>query len=229
MLDKRLWFFNLKKDGDSAIVRLLHSSPDTIESFDTHRIVLDGKNKRIRCLGQDCPLCEALGDSEKRIYIHLYNYDENMEMVWDRTDKILPQLVKLYEDWKPLNSAVFKITRKGDEFPKYDIVPINPTQYKEPPTDSIDINIAKFYSMHRDADAIKQFLETGKFPEKKEYVPKNQYYKKKEETVEESKNLIKEETADNTVDNNDNTLDSKEDVFDLDPFSINNVVKPRRV
>ena len=128
---QRPWFFNLKADGDSAIVRLYHSSPKTIETVISHRIEVDGKKKRIRCIGENCPLCANGNIAEEKIYIHLYDYTDNMEKVWERTNKILPQIEELFTAWNPLNTAVVKITRIGNEFPKYKIEPQNPMIYNQ--------------------------------------------------------------------------------------------------
>ena len=178
--DKRPYFFNLKEDKSSAIVRLLHTSPETIESINTHRVKLGDKFVRVKCLGEaDCPLCEE-GEPDKRIYIHLFDYTDNIEKVWDRTDKILPQLEKLFTAWHPLNSAVVKITRIGNEFPKYFVEPQNPLGYADVDSNLIDKPVAKRFSFSRNADELKIFMETGNFPERKEYIPKNEYNKMNE-------------------------------------------------
>ena len=54
---RQIEFFNLNNDGDSAIVRLLHSKVETIESASIHRISVDGKYKNVKCTGEGCPIC----------------------------------------------------------------------------------------------------------------------------------------------------------------------------
>lgn len=176
---ERIWFFNLNQDGDTAIVRLLHSSVDTIESNLTHKIELDGKKKRIKCIGEGCPFCANDSVVDKRIYVHLYDYTDNKEKVWDRTDKIIPEFQKIQESWGALNTAVVKITRKGNEFPKYEVSIQNPTAFADVPNDLVDKPIAKFYALNRKKEDIETFLLTGKFPEKPKYIPKDEYYKQK--------------------------------------------------
>lgn len=203
---QRPWFFNLVKDGDEAVVRLLHSTTKTIESVKSHRVVIDDKKKRIKCNGEGCALCASGNSADSRIYIHLFDYTDNKEKVWDRTDKIIPQLDKLLETWNPLNSAVVKITRKGNEFPRYDIAPLNPTSYEQVDQSLIDQSIAKFYSMKRTNEDITTFLQTGKLPEKAPFVPKEEYYKNKGTST----NVPQETQNKNVVNNVSN------DVFD--PF-----------
>lgn len=186
--EQRPWFFNLNKDNDEAIVRLLHSSPKTIESALTHSITVGDKKKRIRCNGGDCLLCADGNEVSSRIYIHLWDYTDNKEKVWDRTEKILPQLEELFEAWNPLHSAVVKIKRIGNEFPKYDITPMNPAGYAEVDKNLIDQQLAYRYSMKRSNNEIQTFLETGTFPERKPFVPKEEYFKQKQNQSEKPAN-----------------------------------------
>jgi hypothetical protein len=175
---QRPWFFSLNKDGDEAVVRLLHSTTKTIESIVSHKVTIDGKFRRIRCNGDGCPLCSS-NRADSRIYVHLFDYTDNKEKVWERTDKIIPQLDKLLESWNPLHSAVVKITRKGNEFPKYDVVPLNPMSYSQVEDSLVDESIAKFYSTKRTNEDISVFLQTGSLPERKPFVPKEEYFKNK--------------------------------------------------
>lgn len=210
---QRPWYFNLKADGDNAIVRLLHSTTSTIEKVVSHRAEVDGKPRRIRCVGEGCPLCDK-GSPDTRIYVHLFDYTDNKEKVWERTDKILPQFEKLQTSWNPLSSAVIRITRKGNEFPKYDIEVLNPTSYADVDKSLVDQQIAKFYSMNRKAEEIQEFLNTGKFPERKPFVSKEEYYKQKNSEKENIDNTsVQTQTTTSTVD---------------DPF-MDDVIVPRKV
>ena len=178
----RPWYFNLRAKDDTAVVRLLHTSTKTIEAVDTHRITMGDKSKRIKCLGENCPFCKKEFAKEKRIYIHLWNYDESKEEVWDRTDKIIPQLQQIENAWGPLNTAVVRITRTSDAFPKYDIVTLNPTQYDNADNykELVDKPLAKFYSLSKKSEEIEQYLATGTFPERPAYLPKEEYLKQKQ-------------------------------------------------
>lgn len=204
---QRPWFFNLKADGDTAVVRLLHSKTDTIERVVLHRVTVGDKQKKVRCVGDGCPLCAANNRADDRIYIHLWDYTDNKEKVWERTDKIIPQLETLYKSWAPLNSAVIRITRKGNEFPRYDIEVQNPMAYDNVDNTLVDKQLAKFYSMKRNADEIRTFLTTGAFPERKEYIPKEEYKKMKEA-----------EKAANVSPSVESTLPVDEPFDDNDPF-----------
>lgn len=236
--EQRPWFFNLINDGDEAVVRILHSNPNTIEIVDTHRIEVDGKRKRIRCNGDGCPLCANANNIDKRMYLHLYDYTDNKEKVWDRTDKILYQLNSLFESWNPLDSAVVKITRHGNEFPKYDVVPQNPMNYAPVDKELIDKPIAIRYSLKRKNEEIAEFITTGKFPERRAYIPKEEYAKMKAE----EKTAFKNESAPvasaasqsgpfdgpfDTVSTNTNSQSQPSNTFD--PFADSMIPHPRKV
>lgn len=180
-------YFNLKKDGDTAVVRLLHSSTATIESQLIHTVKVGDKIKKIKCTLKDCPLCAAGLLQQNKVYVHLWNYDTKEEEIWERTDKILPSLMVVERDWKPLYSAVVRITRKGDDFPSYEVTPLNPMQYDSADNykDLVDKPYAKMMSMTRKNEDIAQFLATGQFPEKKKFVSKEEYFKDKQSNQQE--------------------------------------------
>lgn len=215
----RPWFFNLRADGDTAIVRLLHSTTDTIEKVKSHKVEIDEKKKRVRCLETGCPLCNNGNNSEERIYIHLYDYTDNMEKVWERTDKIIPQLVSLQTSWSPLSSAVIRITRKGNEFPRYEIEVQNPNNFQQVANDLVDKPVARMFSMKRTAEEITEFLNTGKFPERKPYLPKEEYEK------------LKAEEKDSFMNNEpiQDTQPAPQATQTFDPFMDNTVIRPRKV
>lgn len=209
---QRPWYFNLWNDGDSAIVRILHTTTDTIESIKSHKVTVNDKNRRVRCLETNCPLCNANNRADDKIYIHLFDYTDNREKVWERTDKIIPQLVTLQQAWTPLHSAVLKITRRGDEFPKYDIEVQNPNLFNTPDMTLIDEPVAKMFSMKRTAEEIEEYIKTGNFPERKPFIPKDT-------------NTSAQTTATpNTVANNVSTPDN---IFD--PFVDTTIIRPRKV
>lgn len=231
--EQRPWFFNLMNDGEEATVRILHSSTKSIEKVDTHRIELAGKKKRIRCNGDGCPLCTNGNNVETRIYLHLYDYGDNKEKVWDRTDKIIPQLDKLFESWNPLNTAVVKIKRIGNEFPKYEITPLNPMNFTDVDKALVDKPIANRFSLKRSNEDITAFLNSGEFPERKPYIPKEEYKKMKQA----------EQQTNEPVDNNDGPFGpatptekpqvqpqpQSVDNNTFDPFADSIIVKPRKV
>lgn len=183
--NRNIDFFNLKQSGDSAIIRLLHTSPSTIEHVMIHSVTTsDGKKRSVRCCGEHCPLCRTA--PSERIYVHLIDYTDGKEKVWNRTPTILKQLDELCQNWGDLSKLIIKITRNGNEFPKYDIMLMPPQNLGVIPPDMIDEKIAYRFYLYRSAEEIQQFLQTGVMPahvkqsNNSTYVPKEQYFQQQQ-------------------------------------------------
>ena len=160
--------FKLSKSGDSAIVRILHSSVNTIETLKTHWLQKGDTWKHFRCLGDGCPACEIGNQSKERAYIRLFNYNTNQVEVWDRTTnkKFFDTLAELEKDWGVLDDIVVKITRESDEFPTYSVVLQPSKNYVKPENIAIDEKIAYRMASNRSAEDIKTFINTGSMPPK---------------------------------------------------------------
>lgn len=181
MSNDRIGYFNLAEEGNSAIVRVLHSTVDTIEAGDTHWVeTAEGKKKCVKCTGAGCPICASGSPITSRVYIHLYDYTDNTEKVWNRTDKIIPQLKEIQDAWGNLSECVIKITRLTKDFPKYSITVQNAKMFEAVDTELVDQKVAyRFYST-RSNEELSEFLKTGVMPEHKStYVPKDEYFKNK--------------------------------------------------
>lgn len=183
---ERIENFNLAKAGDNAIVRLLHKSISTIESADSHWVTQkDGSKRCVKCIGENCPLCKVDENTgspryrkDHKVYIHLYDYTDNKEKVWVRTDKILPSFESLEKDWGDLSALVLKITRDTDDFPKYSVQIMPPQNYKQVSNETnTDIKLAYMNYMTRSLEELNEFVKTGVIPphKKKEMIPKEQW------------------------------------------------------
>lgn len=180
---KMIEFFNLNKDGDGAIVRLLHTSTSTIEGAKVHHVTIDGKKKSMKCAGAGCPLCERNDIyASDRVYIHLWDYTDNKEKIWNRTDKIISQFKDIEANWGDLSNCVLKITREGNDFPKYNVSIMPPTNYPAIDKSLNDMKLAYRYYLSRSIDDIKTFLAIGVLPKKATSenvaVAKSEYFEK---------------------------------------------------
>lgn len=237
-MNNQLEFFNLFKDGDNAIIRILNTVVDKIETKAVHKINVNGKNKIVPCFGNgNCPLCESINDMEgieeakTRLYVHLWDYTDNKEKVWNRTpnENFLNSLRGIEESWGNLCDCVFKITRKGDNFPKYELLIINPNKYPMPAGVEVDANIAYRFSSYRSAEELEEYVKTGFLPDhvksnKSTWIPKEEWIKQQKEKENATKSL------ENNVNINNKSIeapievsaDSFEDDLDgplVDPFS----------
>lgn len=222
-MNSNIGFFGLV-DGQSAIVRILSTKVDKIPRAFVHKIEVNGTSKNVKCLGKDnCPLCDEK-DPFERLYMHLWDYTDNREKVWQRTtnEKFMSLLYDIEENWGNLSECVIKITREGTNFPNYTVTVQNPSKYPFPSElgkDVIDQDIAYRFYLYRSKEELEEFVKTGYLPEhvKKNstYIPKSEYIKQQNEKKE-KENLT---SAMNSYveHHNQNNVNNDEDDFD-DPF-----------
>ena len=177
MENTMIGFFNLPTQGSEANVRLLHTSVSTIEHENIHLLQVGDKKKSVRCVGQNRPMCANNVQVSDRVYIHLWDYTDNKEKVWSRTDKILPQLQTIESAWGDLSNVVLNIRRESDQFPTYAVNVLPPTSFPAAPKELINQKVAYKFYLTRSADEINEFFRTGVMPahKKKEFIPKDQY------------------------------------------------------
>lgn len=175
-------YFSLN-DSESAVIRILSSSVDKIERGSIHTIQVNGKNKKVRCLEDNCPLCAANNAKSDRLFVHLWDYTDNSEKVWNRTPnyKFIQSLIDIEADWGPINESVIRISRDGVDFPKYNVTPIRASNYHDVDSKYIDVNYGWMCSTYRSADELKEYLKTGVLPDhvkkqqNKEWLPKEEW------------------------------------------------------
>lgn len=147
--------FRLENDGDSALVRILHTSRNDFSIYSTHSCAVTTKNNKtwrpkVNCLrgtSDDttaCPLCAAGGDFAKIstiTYIHMIRYTCSSDgswtyepVIWERNanwvkQNLLPTVDEYADD---LPNHMFRITRsgvKGDLQTKYSITLLPDAKY----------------------------------------------------------------------------------------------------
>lgn len=122
----KVGFFGLKNDGDEAIVRIMHDSPDDFDLCAVHPTTVDGKFRNVGCLrtpSDPVDMCPYCADGKKfalRIYIHLIEYVRNdqgqivpVAKVWERSSSYAKTLVNYMNEYGPLSDMIFKIKRSG--------------------------------------------------------------------------------------------------------------------
>jgi len=114
-------FFSLKNDGDVAVVRFLYDNADDIEGYAVHEVEVNGKKRYVNCLREynqpvdDCPFCKARMKVLAKLFIPVYNEDEDKTQVWERGKKFFSQISGIcsrYDD-APIVSQTFEIERNG--------------------------------------------------------------------------------------------------------------------
>jgi hypothetical protein len=119
---KKMQWFSLKDDGDTAVVRFNVKGKTTDDEYDfdvyeVHEAEIDGFKKKIKCLGNDCPMCEAGQRPSLKVWIPLFNKSESdpekQEQVWERGLTEIKKLMSLCEEYGDLDARDFKVKRSG--------------------------------------------------------------------------------------------------------------------
>lgn len=115
-------YFSLKNDKDVAAVRFLYNSAEDVDGYTVHEVEVNGKKRYVNCLREsynspvdDCPFCKARKHQIAKLFVPMYNVDEDKIQVWERGKKFYSQLSSLLAryDRNPIVSQVFEIERNG--------------------------------------------------------------------------------------------------------------------
>lgn len=181
-------FFSLRNDGDEAVVRIMHDSPNDFDIIGVHSVKVGDRFRKVGCVRSTnqpvdvCPLCKAGTQFQYRFYVHMLQYfnDENGNVVckpviWDRAAKSMSrELMDKLNEYGPLSDVIFKIKRSGahgDMKTTYSINFANPSVYR-PDLYKKDEEAFKDYTafgtvvMDKSAEEINQFMQTGEFPKR---------------------------------------------------------------
>lgn len=170
-------FFSLKDDGDTARVRFMYNGIDDVEAFAVHQIEgEDGRKRYVNCLREyrqpldTCPFCRERKPTQVKLFVPIYNVDEDKVQIWERGKKFVQKMVSLCGRYSnsdtPLCAHEFDIERrgkKGDTSTTYEIYPGD----KDDTTleDLPDVpNPLGGLVLDKTAEDMEFFLESGYFP-----------------------------------------------------------------
>lgn len=121
-------FFSISKNMETKRVRFMYNTIDDIEGMSVHKITVKGKNGKdkyryVNCLREynqpidDCPFCKAKMTPQARLFIPVYNIDEDAVQTWDRGKTMFQQLIgfcKRYSNDRDIVNNVVDIERHGE-------------------------------------------------------------------------------------------------------------------
>ena len=127
-------FFTLKDDGDVARVRFMYNSMEDVTGFAVHEVEVDGKKRYVNCLRSynepksKCPFCNANEFQRAKLYIPVYDIDEDEVKIWERGKNFFAKMSSICARYSnantPLVAHTFDIERrgkKGDTSTTYEI------------------------------------------------------------------------------------------------------------
>lgn len=127
-------FFSLKNDGDTARVRFMYNGMKDVAGYAVHEAEVDGKRRYINCIREynepkaHCPLCNSGYFQKAKLYIPLYDIDENEVKLWERGKNFFGKISGICARYAsgstPLVGHTFDVERhgkKGDTSTTYEI------------------------------------------------------------------------------------------------------------
>jgi hypothetical protein len=127
-------FFSLKDDGDVARVRFMYNSMEDVVGYAVHEVEIDGKKRYVNCLRSynepksKCPFCNANSFQRAKLYIPMYDIDEEEVKIWERGKNFFAKMSALCARYSnastPLVAHTFDVERhgkKGDTSTTYEI------------------------------------------------------------------------------------------------------------
>ena len=123
-------WFQLKDDGDTATVRLLHKGQVGVEAgtgepkydfpiYEVHKLDVDGsgKERTVLCKGEGCELCKAGNKPSLRMFLQMVNLSEEDKdkqlQLWERGLNDIKVMLGLTTEYGDLTKRNIKIVRSG--------------------------------------------------------------------------------------------------------------------
>lgn len=168
-------YFSLKNDRDTAKVRFMFNGIEDVDGYSVHQVEVGGRNRYVNCLREyndpvdACPFCKDHMSTRAKMFIPVYNEDEQKVQIWERGKRFFAEISSLcarYVNGISLVSQVFEIERrgaKGDTNTSYGIYPIgspDDTELEDLPEIP---DVLGTIILDKKADEMEYFLENGKF------------------------------------------------------------------
>lgn len=169
-------YFSLKNDGDIARVRFMYESEEDVIAHAVHEVQIGDKKRYVNCLRtyeeplDNCPFCKAQKKQVVKLFIPIYNIDNDRAEVWDRGKSYFKRIMSTmarYAQGRPLCSNVFEIERNGKandvhtEYAWYQVESDNTTLSDLPELPNIDGGLV----LDKTPEDMEAYLKTGVFPD----------------------------------------------------------------
>lgn len=168
-------FFGIQTDKEVKQVRFMYDRVEDIEGMSVHKVEVNGKDRYVNCLRaynepvDNCPFCREKKPVQARLFIPLYNIDEDAVQIWDRGKTMFQKMTSLCARYATKNNLVnniFEIERNGktgDKKTTYEIY-----QVDKDDTEIADVGevpeILGGFVLDKTAEDMEYYLEQGQFP-----------------------------------------------------------------
>ena len=169
-------YFSLKNDRDIAVVRFLYNNEEDIEGYAVHQVEIDGKKRYVNCIREynqpvdDCPFCKAREFQMAKLFIPVYNVDEDKVQVWERGKKFFSKMSGICSRYGGKNTIVsqtFEIERNGKPGDTQTTYEIYRTDDAPDDTQLEDFEMPQILGgviLDKSYDDMEFYLDNGYFP-----------------------------------------------------------------
>lgn len=167
-------WFSLKKDKEVANVHILADSMDDMDFMVVHKVQINGVERYVNCLRKagdpidNCPLCASGSKPTLRLFLQLYDVNDNKLKIWDRGKSFSTILESLSRRVpKPLYQTQFEIERNGapgSTNTSYALYPIqNPEKVVDTLPDKIELLGENSIVLDKSFEELQKFVASGSF------------------------------------------------------------------
>lgn len=165
-------YFSLKNDKDTARVRFMYNGIDDVEGYAVHQVEIDGKKRWVNCLREynepkdKCPFCRDGMFANAKIFVPIYNIDEDKVQVWERGKKFMSKISSICARYPNVVSHVFEIERngkKGDTSTTYEIYEVDKDDTTLDDLPEINSPLGTII-LNKSAEDMEFFVENEYFP-----------------------------------------------------------------
>ena len=169
-------FFQLKKDKEKKQVRFMLEDIDDLDNYTyvVHSCKVPDKEfgLDVNCLRKyddpvsACPLCAAGIKKSIKVYVPLYNEDEEKVQIWSRGKKMIPKLQGLMSRYEDFPGHIFEIERNGKAGSTDTTYEIYEQDEDDTTLDDLDElpTIEGVAVKNYSAEDMEYYLESGEFP-----------------------------------------------------------------
>jgi len=169
-------FFGISEDKQVKKVRFMYETTDDIEGMSVHRVEVNGKDRYVNCLREynqpmdDCPFCREKMRTQARLFIPVYNIDEDAAQIWDRGktmfQTLMGQCKRCSNEDNHIVNTIFEVERNGKPKDPKTVYQLYPG--KRDDTELEDLpeapKILGGFVLDKTADDMEYYLENGEFP-----------------------------------------------------------------
>lgn len=185
-------YFSLKNDKDVAQVRFMYNSIDDVEGYAVHEVQIDEKKRYVNCLREYnqpkdvCPFCREGKFTTAKLFIPIYNIDQDRVQVWERGKKFISKISSICARYPDVVSHKFEIERNGrpgETTTTYEIYEVgkDDTTLEDLPEQN---DILGTLVLDKSADDMEFYLDNGYFPPDGDDMPVRRRSSREEEPEE---------------------------------------------